>query len=398
MSRPSGVLAERDFRLLLAAWGLSALGDFVTVVTLTLRVQEQTGSGLAVSGLLAAAALPLVLATAPAGWVVDRFETRTVLAVTAALQGVCVLALAAVDGLAATYLLVFALNAGGAVERPALFALIPRVVGEMRAPAAYGAFESVRYATVTLGFLLGGVLTGWLGASTALLVDAATFVLNVVAALALRTRRAPAPAGADGRPGARRMTAGLALLRGDRLLRALVLVIAASILLGGIDNVANVFFAKDALGVGDAGYGALAASWGLGMIAGAALAGRRVRAAAAPTTVLVGVAVIGAALLATAPAPVLLTALVTLVAGGVGNGLSNVAMRVSLQARVADHLRGRVYAAAQAAYTVADFVALALGGVLVQLVGARWTVGVAGAGCLLSVGYGLPAVRRGTRA
>jgi MFS family permease len=387
----SGVLAERDFRLLLGAWGLSALGDFLAVTALTLRVQEQSGSGFAVAALLFAAALPQVVFNPVAGWLVDRFETRHVLAVAALAQAFVVAGLAAWDGLAITYALVFVLNCGLAVERPALFTVIPRIVGEGQAPAAYGWFESVKYATVTLGLLLGGVLTGAFGPATALLVDAATFLVTAGVALALHTRRA-APTGAlVAREG---MTAGLRLIGRDRLLRTLVLVLAGSILFGGIDNVANVFFAKDALGIGDAGYGALAAAWGVGMIAGAVVAGRRVRAANAAVVVIAAVAVMGGAILATAPAPVVWTALATLAIGGVGNGLSNVAMRVLLQSRVDEALRGRVYAAYQGALSVADFTALAIGGALIQLLGARWTLALAGGGCLLVGLYGLPVVRR----
>ena len=396
--KPRSLLGLRDFRLLLAAWGLSALGDFLTVVTLTLRVEEQTNSGFAVSGLLFAAALPLVVMSAFAGWIVDRFETRPVLALTAAAQGLCVLGLAAFDGLALTYVLVFALNAGGAIERPALFALIPRIVGEGRTAAAYAAFESLKYATLTLGFLLGGVLTGLFGTSTTLLIDAGTFAVNVVAALALRTRRAPradAPGPVVREVEAERaMTAGLRLIRHDRLLRTLTFVVAGSILFGGIDNVAGVFLAKDALDIGDAGYGALAAAWGMGMIGGATLAGRRVSAANAAVVVIGSVVLMGCGILATAPAPVVWTALVTLAIGGIGNGLSNVAMRVLLQARVVDALRGRVYSAYQASISLADFSALAAGGVLIQLFGPRWTLALAGGGCTLIALYGLPAVRR----
>lgn len=402
----SGLLGLRDFRLVLAAWGLSALGDFLAVVALTLRVQEETGSGFAVSALLIAAALPLVLFNPVAGWLVDRFETRRVLALAAGAQAVVVVALARWDGLAATLALVFLLNCGLTVERPALFALIPRIVGEQRAPGGYAWFESVKYATVTLGVLLGGVLTGAFGASTALLVDAGTFLVTAAVALGLRTRRAPTAsrgvaastgAGAASERGQRAMTAGLRLVAGDRVLRTVTLVVTGAILFAGIDNIANVFFAKESLGVGDAGYGALAAAWGVGMIGGAVAAGRWVTARVAVPAMLAAVALMGVGILATAPAPVLAVALVTLAAGGFGNGLENVSMRVLLQARVADELRGRVYAATQASYTVADFVALGAGGALVQLLGARWTLGVAGGGCLAMVAASLPALRRAGR-
>lgn len=388
------MLGHRDFGLILVAWGLSALGDFMAVTALTLRVEEQTNSGFAVAGLLFASALPLVLFNPVAGWLVDRFETRRVLALSALVQAAAVASLAQWDGLALTYALVFVLNCGLAVERPALFALIPRIVGEEQAPKAYAWFESVRYATLTLGLLLGGVLTGAFGASTALLVDAGTFLVTAVVATALRTRRAPRPDGAPGGTEERRMTAGLRLVGRNRLLRTMVIVLAGSILFGGIDNVANVFLAKDALGIGDAGYGALAAAWGVGMIAGAVVAGRRVRRRNAAVLVVGAVALMGGAILATAPAPVVWTALATLMIGGVGNGLSNVAMRVVLQTRVEETLRGRVYAAYQGLLSVAEFAALAIAGALVQLLGARWTLALAGGGCLLVGLYGLPAVRR----
>jgi predicted MFS family arabinose efflux permease len=397
VSKRSGapVLAERDFRLVLAAWGLSALGDFLALVALTLRVEEDTGSGLAVAGLLVAFGLPFLVFQPIAGWMVDRLETRWVLAVTAALQALVAVGLALVDGVGPTIALAFLLNCGAAIERPALFALLPRIVGEDRAPRAYAWFESVKYATFTAGMLAGGVLTGAFGATTALLVDAATFALTALAALALHTRRAPAAErGPDaGRePGA--FTAGVRLIFGDGLLRPIVLVIAASLLFGGIDNVTLVFFAKDSLDVGDAGYGALVAAWGVGMVAGASLLARRVGPAAAPAVVLGAVLLMGAAIAVTSVAPMLALAIVFLAAGGVGNGLSNFAMRVLLQSRVPDELRGRVYSAYQGIVTVSDFVALAAGGVLVSLIGPRQTLAVAGVGCIVAVLLGLPGVRR----
>ena len=386
-----GPLAHRDFRLVLTAWGLSALGDFLAVVALTLRIQEDTGSGLAVSALLIAAALPVVLLNPLGGWLVDRFETRTVLAAVAAAQAVVAVALGLVEGAAITIALVFVLNAGLTVERPALFALIPRIVGEDQAPRAYAWFEAVKYATITLGFVLGGVLTGAFGSGTALIVDAGDVRGHGAVALALRTRRTPAP---RNEPEERAMTAGLRLIGSDLVLRSMVIVLAASIVFGGIDNVANVFFAKDTLDAGDAGYGLLAAAWGVGMIGGATAAGRRVAARTAAAAVSGAVALMGAAIALVSISPVLLVAVVFMVAGGLGNGLSNVAMRVLLQSRVADALRGRVYSAYQGALTVADFVALAAGGALVELIGPRNTLALAGVGCLVASLIGLPAVRR----
>jgi predicted MFS family arabinose efflux permease len=398
---------SHDFRLIVAVWGLSALGDFVAIVALTLRVQESTGSGFAVAAMLIAAALPIALFNPIAGWLVDHREARTLLSAVASLQVLIAVALAQVTSTGATIALVFALNCGLAVERPALFALIPRVVGEEDAPRAYAWFESVKYAAFAAGTVLGGVITGALSSRSALLIDAATFALTAGAALALRTRRASAPLAAratdavapsspppraPGEP--RAFTAGMRLLAADRILRATTVTVVSAIVFCGIDNIAGVFFAKDSLGAGDAGYGALAGSWGIGMIVGATLAGRRARAQTAAMGVLTATALMGAAIGATAATPVLALGVVCFLLGGAGNGYENVAMRVLLQARVPVELRGRAYAAFQGLAAPADFIALALGGAFVQVLGPRPTFALAGIGTLAAVAIGLPAVRR----
>jgi MFS family permease len=184
------------------------------------------------------------------------------------------------------------------------------------------------------------------------------------------------------------------VIAADRVLRATTLVVVASTLFGGIDNIAGVFLAKDSLDAGDAGYGVLAGSWGIGMIAGATFAGRRATAGTAAMGVLYATGVVGIAIGATSVSPILALAIVCFLLGGTGNGYANVAMRVLLQGRVPDALRGRAYAAFQGLIAPSDFAALALGGVLVQLAGPRPTFAIAGAGTLLAVLSVLPAMRR----
>jgi MFS family permease len=379
------VFALRDFRLMLVAWGASMFGDFLAVIALTVRVQEASGSGLAVAALLAALGIPAGLLNPVAGWLVDRVETTRLLAATAAAQAVVALALALVDSVAATVALAFLLGCGLAIEAPALFALLPRVVGEELAPRASGVLEAARYAGLTIGLLSGGVLTGALGSGATMLVDVGTFVLGAVTALSLRTRRraevARAQIGSD-------MTAGLRLLGADAALRLSVLVLASAILFAAIVNVAEVFLAKDELGAGDAGFGALAASWGLGMTVGALGSGRRLTGSNSARAVVLMTIVSGAILALTALAPVLAVALVLFVVGGASNGISNVAMRVLIQARVPDELRGRAYSAYHGGITVVEFLAFASGGVLVELLGPRGTFAVAGLGALAAGALG----------
>jgi hypothetical protein len=76
-----GLLRERDVRLIAGAVGISALGDFLLWIPLTLHLQETTDSGFAVAALFVALWSPVVLLAPVAGLLVDRLEARAVLLV-----------------------------------------------------------------------------------------------------------------------------------------------------------------------------------------------------------------------------------------------------------------------------------------------------------------------------
>ena len=72
--------AERgDARLIVGAVGISALGDFLLWIPLTLHLHEQTGSGVAVAALTICLWAPVVLLAPAAGLLADRVETRGLL-------------------------------------------------------------------------------------------------------------------------------------------------------------------------------------------------------------------------------------------------------------------------------------------------------------------------------
>jgi MFS family permease len=166
---------------------------------------------------------------------------------------------------------------------------------------------------------------------------------------------------------------------------------SAAVTLAAATNVAEVFYAKDELDAGDAGYGALAAAWGVGMVVGALGIGRRLTGSTAALAVATGTLVTGFSLISAAVAGTLALAIAIFVAGGAANGTENVAMRTLIHARVEDGLWGRAYAAYHGAMTAAEFTAYAIGGLLVEATGPRETMAIAGAGALLA---GLAGARR----
>ena len=88
------LLRERDFRLVAGAVGLSAFGDWVAIVALGLHVTAISDSGFAVAALWVCLFGPSVLVAGHAGLLVDRIETRRLLA-SASLLGAVVAAVLA---------------------------------------------------------------------------------------------------------------------------------------------------------------------------------------------------------------------------------------------------------------------------------------------------------------
>jgi MFS family permease len=371
----------RDFRLILVAYGTTHLGDDLAIVALTIRVEELTDSGLAVSALLIADLLPRLLFAPLGGLIIDRLETVRVLVAASIVQAGLAVGLAFTEGLPGLLVLSFLLGTAAAVSNPALFALVPVAAGEERVPEANARLELGRYAGGALGPLLAGVLSARLGTRFALLVDAGTFLVIAGCAAALRLRRAAAPLGEGEAPPKARE--GIAFVRRDPVLQLTFVVLALSVVFAAIDNVAEVFFAKDVLEAGDIGYGALLTAWILGMIVGATLTARRIRpdglGAAIPLAAVAG----GGAVAVAAALPALPLALAMFVVGGAANGLENAGMRTLMHRRTPEHLRGRVFAAYSGLLSGAQIVALGLGGILVALAGARGSLLVAGSGSVL---------------
>jgi MFS family permease len=111
-------LRERDVRLIVGGVGISALGDFLLWIPLTLRIQEISGSGLAMAGLFLALWTPLVVLAPVAGLVVDRRDARNVLLIASLAQLVVAAALAfALDSVAAILVLAALLGTGGSRSR-----------------------------------------------------------------------------------------------------------------------------------------------------------------------------------------------------------------------------------------------------------------------------------------
>lgn len=383
---------RRDLRLLVGAVGTSALGDFLLWVPLTLHLRELTDSGLAIAALFIALWSPVVVLAPLAGLLVDRVEARRLLIVASLAQAVIAASLAlTLDSVAGILLLAAALGAGFAVAQPAEFALVP-VIGRGRAlNKVNGYVEASRYAGMTAGPAIGGILATAGGTRLAMLVNAATFVVVAGAALALHARRPAREAAGEETVRARD---GVVFLFRDRTLAVVLTVVFVSLVFMTASVTAEVFFLKDDLRVGDALYGVLFSSWTIGMVLGALVVSRRIAPAAAAAGVLIAVGVQGAGLgLPTVWLAAGFAGAMWLT-GGLAHGTKNVLARTLIQERVPEHMHGRAFAAYNGLRNGAELIALAGGGILVTAIGARETLALAGAVPVLAALAGLALYRR----
>lgn len=391
----AGLLRQRDVRLIVGAVGISALGDFLLWVPLTLHLQDMTGSGLAVAAMFIALWAPVVVLAPVAGLIVDRFESRGVLLAASVFQIVVAASLAlALDSVTAILVLATLLGVGFAFAQPAEFALVPVIgAGGERLTEINGFVETARYAGMTAGPLIGGVLAGLGSTKVAMLVNAATFGAVAAAALLMTARRRPLPADADAPPD--RARDGVVHLFRDRTLALVMSVVFVSVMFMTASATAEVFFLKEDLEVSDAVYGLLFAAWMVGMVIGALVVARRVSMAGLALGVLVAVLFQGAGLgLPTAWLVVWFGAAMWFI-GGVGHGTKNTLARTLIQQHVPDRLHGRAFAAYNGLRNGAELIALAGGGVLVAVIGGRTTLALAGGVAVIAALGGLALYWRG---
>ncbi|MFI5690780.1 MFS transporter [Kribbella sp. NPDC051586] len=376
----TSIWSHRDIRLVLPARALSYAGDSIALIALMLRVSDGHGPA-AVTALLLAFAVPTVAMIPFAGRIVDGFDSRAVLVWSGLLQVAAGVGLAFVHDLVNTLALVCVLQVGQAVAGPAWGALIPRIVGESLVGRTTGTSQALIGVATLAGSAAGGVLVGAAGTRGALLVDAATFLVLVLVARLVRTRRRPEAASGGEQGG---VMAGLRAIFGDDILRILVPALWLFVVVGEAVNVVEVFLITGELGLGPSLYGAAGAATGLGAIAGASYCGR-LRADLGRTWAVVGgMAAIGGSCVLMGLAGNFVTLMIGATTIGVGSGMLNAATSALVVTRSAEHLRGRVIAALNGTIRSFSILALLLGGAAGALLGPRGTFVTCGIACAVA--------------
>lgn len=274
MKRPAAAVAleHRDFRLILGSQFISTLGTQVQTVALAWLVFSLSGSAAQLGGVGVARALPTILLSLFGGTLADHVDRRRLLLVSQTTLAAfsALLAVAVTTHVASVPLLyVFAAvtAAASAFDGPASQAFIPSLVP--RDHLAYALTLNVLGMDVAsvAGPALGGLVLASLGPSTAFWLDAASFMVVVVALALVRTRPAPRPLV---RRGWSAFVDGLRFVQARGILWQLMLLDFLATLLVSNSGLLPVF-AQDVLRTGPDGLGLLYAAPSAGAVVGAAV-------------------------------------------------------------------------------------------------------------------------------
>jgi MFS family permease len=207
---------------LLAAEVISTTGAQMTWLALPWFVLVTTGSATKMSFVVAAELLGVAALGMPGGRLLGRLGARRTMLLCDGARAPLMLVIPVLhwtSGLSFTVLLVvaFALGALAAPYFAAQKVIVPELLGEdeQRVSEANALFQAATRTTLLLGPALGGVLIGVLGATSVLLVDAATYLVSFLLVALFVPQRPPVEQEAEDRS----IRAGVKFILRDRLLR-----------------------------------------------------------------------------------------------------------------------------------------------------------------------------------
>jgi MFS family permease len=319
------------------------------------------------------------------GAAADRWSRRGCLIVSDVVRGAAFLGIALVDSYAATVALAILAGAGTGLFNPASLAAIPSLVKIERLPAATALYGAITDFGFVVGPALAALLLLFGGPEIILFANAATFGLSAVVLSRLRFGAAPrVEDNAAPRPGLlREAREGLQVIAALSGVRTVIVASGAMLLFAGLFNVAELPFATGELDAGNAGFGALTAVYGLGFVGGSLSGSRGGAPVVLKRRFLGGLALVGAGFVACGIAPGFATAVLAFAVAGVGNGLLLVYERLLIQTTVDDTVMARVFGVRDGLSAWAFAAAFLAAGGLIEALGVRTVLVVAGVGGLL---------------
>ena len=388
-------LRHRDYRLYFAGSAVSFIGTWMQQIAAFWLVLDLTHSPVAVGALALVQTLPVTVLSLVGGSLADRVDVRRMLVACDAVLTVVAATLAALalSGAIAVwhfYALGLVYGVVVALGAPARHTLVFRIVGRDDLPNAVALSSGLGTTARIVGPALGGLVVAAAGPGVAFAVNAGSYLVSIVALLAMRLsrQRLGAPAGP--------LLAGIAetfrfAFSVRRVTVTFLTVLLVSTFAFNFD-VLLPLVARRTLDEGAAVFGLIASVFGAGALCGALILATVGRARL--VLVLGGAAGFGAFQLALAPQSSLPVVCALLFVIGVFYILWGSSALAVLQLAAPEHLRGRAASLYFLGFQGGAPVGGLIAGALTSLGGTKLAFTSAGAIAILVAALGAGALVR----
>jgi MFS family permease len=385
---------------------VSEIGDHFNNIAVFSLALETTHSGLVVSGVMLARAVPAVLAGPLAGVTLDRLDRRAVMIASDLVRAVVALAFVLTVHQPKPWLL-YALSGLLMFASPFFTsgraAILPRIASKDELHTANSLTQTTQWTTTTIGTLLGGFSAAHFGYTAAFVINSLSFAFSAWAISRLRlpdveSRPAAAMTEADVMRPFREYAEGLRYLRGQPLMLAIALVGVGWASGGGAAQILFSLFGELVFNRGPAGIGILWGAAGFGLIIGGALAhklGPRLTFNGYKRTIAICYLVHGGSYVLFSQAANFYVALVWIGVSRAAVAVSSVLNWSLLLRHVDDAYRGRVFATNESLIWATMMVSMMAAGIASQRVDPRSIGAVAGVVSSLTAVYWIWADRVG---
>ena len=384
------VLKHRDFRLLWCGQLISVTGSQMQLVAINWHVYLLTKSPLALGAVGLVRVVPIILCSLLGGLVADAFDRKRliIIAQTSMLLSAGVLAIVTalrLESVWPIYLLTAISSAAVAFDNPARQALLPMLVPAEEFPNAVSLGLVAFQISMISGPALAGLILSGFGPAPIYAFNALSFLAVIAAVLLMR---------AGGREGlgeteTSRVSFG-ALREGLRFVWRTPIIVQTMTL----DFVATFFasatallpiFAVEILHVGARGLGLLAAAPAIGSVMTALAMARWGTIRRQGATVIVSIAIYGAATVAFGLSKIFSLSLLMLAVTGAADTVSTVLRQTIRQLVTPNNLRGRMTSVNMIFFMGGPQLGEMEAGIAAKLIGAQSAVVMGGIGCLVAV-------------
>ena len=393
-NRPSAFssLRHRDFRLLWSGQVVSVIGSQMQSAAINWHIYLLTGSPLALGIVGACRAIPIILCSLAGGVVADVVDRRRLMMVTQSVMLLCsaTLALITFHGLTKVWpilSLTAIASAAWAFDTPARQSLLPMLVPRHDFQNAVSLSMLMFQTGMVTGPPLAGFVLASHGPAFVYALNAASFLAMLTGIALMHTSGKPEQDEPESAEAPR--ISWQALVEGLQFVWRTPIIVQTMTL----DFVATFFasanqllpiYAKDILDVGARGYGFLAAAPAAGAIIAGLVMARMGVFKKQGLTVIVSVAIYGAATIAFGVSKVFWISLLMLAATGAADTVSTILRQTIRQLVTPNYLRGRMTSVNMIFFMGGPQLGEVEAGTVAALIGAPLSVVTGGVACVLA--------------